>query len=108
MLRAMRIAPENVIIRGGVEIYLDIVLAVVEQLCCGIAGIVVKARSGWRWVKRRVEQGLCYRINRFHSRDVVVGNRSVPFLPVIKLVSGLFTNPPLQAPPPNASTFPAP
>ncbi|SRR5258708_1685929 len=108
MLLAMRIAPENVIIRGGVEIYLDIVLAVVEQLCCGIAGIVVKARSGWRWVKRRVEQGLCYRINRFHSRDVVVENRSVPVLRVIKLVSWVVTNPPIKALRTDVSKVPGP
>src|SRR6267378_5342454 len=80
----MRITPENVVIRRGVEIYLDVVLTIVEQRCRGIGGIVAKTRPGWRGVKRRVEQGRCYGINQ--RRDHIVGKRCVAVLRVIKLV----------------------
>src|SRR6266849_3607297 len=87
----MRITPENVVVCRGVEIYLDVVLTIVEQRCRGVGGIVPKTGSGWSWVQGRIKQILRYGIDRFHSCDIVVENGSVPVFRIVELLARRIT-----------------
>ena len=72
---------------GGIEIDLDIVLVSIDQTRLSVAGIVLGASADCGWIKRRIEQRLCHRINRFNTCNIVIRDGSVPIQWIIELVS---------------------
>src|SRR4029077_15511726 len=87
VLLGMGIAAENMIVPGGVEVDFYVVLTGIDLSGLGVTIIGLRRGSDRSRIKRRGEQSACYRINRFHSCNVVVENGGVPVQRVIELVS---------------------
>src|SRR6266576_2589360 len=81
----MRITAEDVVVAGGIEIDLDVVLIGIEGLSLGVAEIVLQAGTGRGGIQTGTKQSLCHRIDGLGNH--VVRKWCVTVQGVIKLVS---------------------